>query len=142
MGLADRIVERSPLALAQIGIEGIVFRQIQVRHIAKERSDRSLTVAVDQQNPVAATGQVLVFLDDDCVPTPGWLAEHARGHRQPGLVTTGRIAWHPTVRQTPLVRFAGERALFNFDLVTVPDDAPFATFYTANAASSSIAAFA
>jgi GT2 family glycosyltransferase len=106
---------------------------------------RGLPVVVERQanaGPAAArnrgirraTGQVVVFLDDDCVPTTDWLEQHARGHAQTRLATLGPIVWHPDLPITPLLRYAGERALFDFKRISVADDAPFACFYTANAA--------
>ncbi|MCC6627345.1 MAG: glycosyltransferase [Chloroflexi bacterium] len=112
-------------------VEAVAARGLPV---TSERQANAGPAAARNRGIRRATGQVVVFLDDDCVPRPTWLAEHAGGHRRPGLVTTGPIAWHPSVRVTPLLRFAGERTLFNIDLVSVPDDAPFVTFYTANAA--------
>ncbi|HEX5042462.1 MAG TPA: glycosyltransferase [Candidatus Polarisedimenticolaceae bacterium] len=40
----------------------------------------------------AARGEILVFLDADCVPEPGWLEAHRRAHGQGALIVGGSLA--------------------------------------------------
>ena len=59
MRLLDRIVERRPLPLAQIGVQGFVLVQIEIGHIAKQSRGRRLAVTIDQEHSIAANGQIL-----------------------------------------------------------------------------------
>lgn len=102
--------------------------------VVLERQENAGPAAARNRGARRATGDVILFIDDDCVPTETLVAEHARAHRQRGLATIGRVDWHPDVPMTPLLRFATERFLFRFDVIGVADDAPFNTFYTANSA--------
>ena len=99
-----------------------------------ERQENAGPAAARNRGTRRATGEVVVYLDDDCIPDERLLEEHARGHSRAGLATIGRVEWHPEVASTPLLRFVTERFLFNFQLATVEFDAPFNLFYTANAA--------
>jgi cellulose synthase/poly-beta-1,6-N-acetylglucosamine synthase-like glycosyltransferase len=107
-----------------------------------ERQENAGPAAARNRGTRRAAGDVVVYLDDDCVPEARLLEEHARGHTRRGLATNGRIAWHPEVPQTALIRCVTERFLFNFDLIGAAEDAPFNTFYTANAAVDRAAALA
>lgn len=61
----------------------------------------------------AAQGQLLIFLDDDIVPTPGFMAAHLRAHGQEAkLVAIGRLLTPPLPQP---VSFFIER-LHRFDL--------------------------
>jgi glycosyltransferase involved in cell wall biosynthesis len=80
----------------------------------------------------AARGEVVVFIDDDCIPEPRLLAEHRASHEVVGLAVIGRIAWHPDLPVTPFMRYV-ESDLFAYSNITVGFDAPFACFYTGNA---------
>lgn len=102
--------------------------------VACERQENSGPAAARNRGTRQASGDVVLYVDDDCVPDERLLEEHARGHTVPGLVTIGRVEWHADVPMTPLLRFATERFLFSFQQITVEDDAPFNMFYTANAA--------
>jgi GT2 family glycosyltransferase len=97
-----------------------------------ERQENAGPAAARNRGSRRASGEVIVFLDDDCAPTPTWLEEHARAHTRRGLAAVGRIEWHPDLPITPLMRFVGEHFLFHFNLIGLDDDAPFPLFYTAN----------
>jgi glycosyltransferase involved in cell wall biosynthesis len=53
-----------------------------------------------------AKGQLLIFIDSDCVPQPGWLNEHRRAHSAGhevvggGVLPTGDNYWHLTYNLT------------------------------------------
>jgi glycosyltransferase involved in cell wall biosynthesis len=58
-----------------------------------------------------AEGTVVVFLDDDIVPSPNFLAEHAKFHRDfpaPEAALLGYVTWSPECRITPFMRWYGE----------------------------------
>lgn len=81
----------------------------------------------------AARAPLLLFLDDDCAPAPGWLSAHLRAHRggEP-LAVLGHVAWAPGVRVTPFMELVVRGAQFNFGAIADPERVPFTSFYTAN----------
>lgn len=79
-----------------------------------------------------ATGDIVVFVDDDCIPTPTLLARHVESHQAERLAVIGRIVWHPARRLTRFMRFLDE-SIFTYRPVRVPYDAPFTVYYTGNA---------
>ena len=55
---------------------------------------------------VRATGEILVFLDDDMEPTPGWLAGHIDRHREtPRVAVMGAVPITVTEQSSPLERW-------------------------------------
>jgi GT2 family glycosyltransferase len=85
----------------------------------------------------AAAGERVAFLGDDTVPTPGWLAAHARAHESRGggaeLAVIGYTRWHPRVRTNPFLRYINEYGLqFGYALIEDREDVPFNFFYTSN----------
>lgn len=79
-----------------------------------------------------AHAPIILFSDDDCIPTPGIITRHL-GHVQPGVACIGQIVWHPDVTVTPFMRFLCPGVMFNFEGVTDHNNASYETFYTANA---------
>jgi glycosyltransferase involved in cell wall biosynthesis len=58
-----------------------------------------------------AENTVVVFLDDDIVPSVHLLAEHAKFHQDfpaPEAALLGYVTWSPEVRITPFMRWYGE----------------------------------
>lgn len=84
-----------------------------------------------------ARGRRVAFLGDDTVPTPEWLAWHARAAaaRRPSehLAVIGYTRWHPRLRRTAFLDYINERgAQFGFALIADPENVPFNFFYTSN----------
>lgn len=84
-----------------------------------------------------ARGERVAFLGDDTVPSPGWLAAHARACRsypeEPLLAAIGYTGWHPRMRLNPFLRYINDYGLqFGYALIDRPDDVPFNFFYTSN----------
>ena len=84
-----------------------------------------------------ASGDLVAFLGDDTVPSPGWLAAHRRAHRARGdgskLAVIGRTVWHERMRLDPFLRYINEWGLqFGFALIEDPEEVPFNFFYTSN----------
>jgi GT2 family glycosyltransferase len=80
-----------------------------------------------------AAAPLLVFLDDDCAPAPGWLQRHLAAHQaQPDVAVLGHVAWDPSVRVTPFMELVVRGAQFNYGAITDPQRVPFTCFYTAN----------
>jgi GT2 family glycosyltransferase len=83
-----------------------------------------------------ARGNLLLFTDDDVVPSPTLVEEHAKWHRQnpdPGVAVLGYITWHPEVRPTPFMNWliwAGP--LLNLRECAKRKELGFEFFYTGN----------
>jgi glycosyltransferase involved in cell wall biosynthesis len=90
--------ERPPPFDVRVAADGCADATGAVLESWRERLDlRSITLpglgAAAARNAAAAhaRGSVLVFLDDDCRPTPRCLAAHARDHRDGPAVVIGRL---------------------------------------------------
>ena len=86
----------------------------------------------------AATGELVVLLGDDMVPSRRWLAVHREGHRRRGddqsLAVIGHTRWHRRVRATPFLRYVNDYGLqFGYALIEDPEALPFTFFYASNA---------
>ena len=85
-----------------------------------------------------ATGDVIVFLDDDIEAAPDLLAKHhefhtGRGDDHWGLL--GRVDWAPTVKVTPFMRWIDRMGLqFSYDTWLEEGEVPkpYRAFYMAN----------
>jgi len=83
----------------------------------------------------AARGERLVFLGDDTVPEPGFLATHAAPPEREGPVAVlGYTAWDRSrMRVTPFLTHLNEKgAQFGYGLIRDPENVPFNFFYTSN----------
>jgi glycosyltransferase involved in cell wall biosynthesis len=84
----------------------------------------------------AATGDVVLFMDDDVIATPGLVARHAAFHaehpEQPEALL-GHVTWAPELEITRHMRWL-ERGgpLFAYDEIADADNVPFGMLYTAN----------
>lgn len=84
-----------------------------------------------------AAGEILVFLGDDIVPEPGFLAAHDAAHREtPGepRAVLGRTDWDSSrIRVTPMLRHLERNGLqFGYGLIRDPENAPAWFFYASN----------
>ncbi len=84
-----------------------------------------------------AVGEILVFLGDDIVPEPRFLAAHEAAHRgKPGQprAVLGRTEWDPSrIRVTPMLRHLEEKGLqFGYGLIHDPENVPPWFFYASN----------
>ena len=70
-----------------LGLAQETFAATEVRVIANQNV-KGLSGARNT-GTAAATGDVVVFLDDDAVAQPGWLAGHARHYEDPAVVGVG-----------------------------------------------------
>jgi GT2 family glycosyltransferase len=83
----------------------------------------------------AADAQLILFLDDDVVPSPRLVAEHLEWHGrhpEPEAGVLGRVRWAPELRVTPFMRWLERGIQFDFDSIE-GDEAGWGRFYTANA---------
>src|SRR5437763_16280569 len=84
-----------------------------------------------------AKGKFVVFIGDDTVPEPRFLAEHARVHREsdddPLLACLGYTGWPRGERVTAFMDYINDYGLqFGYKLIEDGDIVPFNFFYTSN----------
>lgn len=84
-----------------------------------------------------ATGRFVVFIGDDTVPEPRFLAEHARVHQESGddplVACLGYTGWPPTERVTAFMDYINDYGLqFGYKLIDDGALVPFNFFYTSN----------
>lgn len=97
------------------------------------RQDNAGPAAARNAAARAAQAPLLLFLDDDCAPAPGWLATHLQAHAGgESFAVQGHVAWAPDVRVTPFMELVVRGAQFNFGAIADPERVPFTSFCTAN----------
>ena len=84
-----------------------------------------------------ASGKIVVFIGDDTVPEPNFLAEHARVHRDAGddpmVAALGYTGWPNGERVTAFMDYINDYGLqFGYKLIKDGDVVPFNFFYTSN----------
>jgi len=84
-----------------------------------------------------ATGRYILFIGDDTVPEPTFLAEHARVHRDakddPLVACLGYTGWPPGERVTAFMDYINDYGLqFGYKLIRNGEIVPFNFFYTSN----------
>jgi glycosyltransferase involved in cell wall biosynthesis len=84
-----------------------------------------------------ANGSFVVFLGDDTVPEPRFLAEHARLHRNsnddPLLACVGYTGWPAGERVTSFMHQINDHGLqFGYKMIRDGEIVPFNFFYTSN----------
>jgi glycosyltransferase involved in cell wall biosynthesis len=84
-----------------------------------------------------ARGRFVVFIGDDTVPEPQFLAEHARVHRQSGddplVACLGYTGWPRGERVTAFMDYINDYGLqFGYKLIRDGEVVPFNFFYTSN----------
>ena len=84
-----------------------------------------------------AKGKLIIFIGDDTVPEPRFLAEHARVHRESGddplMACVGYTGWPARQRVTAFMDYINDYGLqFGYKLIKDGDVVPFNFFYTSN----------
>jgi glycosyltransferase involved in cell wall biosynthesis len=84
-----------------------------------------------------ASGRFVVFIGDDTVPEPQFLAEHARVHRDanddPMVAALGYTGWPNGERVTAFMDYINDYGLqFGYNLIQDGEVVPFNFFYTSN----------
>jgi glycosyltransferase involved in cell wall biosynthesis len=83
-----------------------------------------------------ASSPILLLLDDDVVPGPDLIGEHARFHverRQENSALLGYVTWHPDLHASHFMRWYGEYgALFGYSLLEDNQEADPRFFYSCN----------
>ncbi len=105
---------------------------LDVRHT---RGDRPGASAARNAGWRAATAPLVLFVDDDTIPSPELVAEHLAWHRDEPDETVGvlgHVRWAPELRLTPFMRWLDQG--FQFDYPNIEGtEAGFGRLYTANA---------
>ena len=84
-----------------------------------------------------ATGRFVIFIGDDTVPEPRFLAEHARTHSEsaddPLVACLGYTGWPSSERVTAFMDYINDYGLqFGYRLIEDGGIVPFNFFYTSN----------
>lgn len=84
-----------------------------------------------------AKGKFIIFIGDDTVPEPRFLAEHARVHRESGhdplVACVGYTGWPARERVTAFMDYINDYGLqFGYKLIKDGAVVPFNFFYTSN----------
>src|SRR5688572_7316198 len=84
-----------------------------------------------------ARGRYVVFIGDDTVPEPRFLAEHARVHAEanhdPLVACLGYTGWPATERVTAFMDYINDYGLqFGYKLIRHGEVVPYNFFYTSN----------
>jgi len=84
-----------------------------------------------------AKGRYVIFIGDDTVPEPRFLAEHARAHRHAGddrlVACLGYTGWPASERVTAFMDYINDYGLqFGYRLIEDGAVVPFNFFYTSN----------
>ena len=84
-----------------------------------------------------ASGKIVVFIGDDTVPEPRFLAEHARVHREADddamVACLGYTGWPRSERVTAFMDYINDYGLqFGYKLIRSGEVVPFNFFYTSN----------
>ena len=91
--LGQQVQDRSSCEILVVGTDepGLVVEDDLVRMIPSDPS----ACASDKRNlgMREAAGDILLFLDDDCLPASGWFARHVERHRQGELVVGGAVTF-------------------------------------------------
>jgi GT2 family glycosyltransferase len=83
----------------------------------------------------AATGPIVLFCDNDTVPTPRLVAEHLNTHArltQTEVAVVGCVRWARGIEVTPFMRWLDRGIQFDYGSIR-GEDASWAHLYTANA---------
>ena len=104
-----------------------------VRSVPREHGGRS---AAKNSGVAAASGDLILFIDDDVIPTPGLVQRHVAHHQRfpdPSEALLGRVTWSPSVNVTRHMRWLEDGGpLFAYDQIDDPADVSFRHLYTAN----------
>jgi glycosyltransferase involved in cell wall biosynthesis len=120
----DGSTDATPAVLAERG---------WVRAIRQDNGGRA---AAKNSGVAAARGDVVLFLDDDVIATPGLVGRHAAHHRarpEPHEALLGRVTWSPEVEVTRHMHWLEHGGpLFHYDEIDDPGDVTWKMLYTAN----------
>jgi GT2 family glycosyltransferase len=84
----------------------------------------------------AASGEVVLFLDDDAIAEPGLVERHRahhEAHPAPHEALLGRVTWSPEIEVTPHMHWLENGGpMFSFGAIDDPEDVSWRMLYTTN----------
>jgi len=98
----------------------------------------SIASATVSRNPGTreARGKIILFGDDDIIPSPRLVEEHVIWHQKrpdPSVAVLGLVEWAPEVRPTPFMEWlAKDGVLFAYGHLRPGESADFRYFYSCN----------
>lgn len=82
-----------------------------------------------------ATGEIVIFIDNDIIPTSNFIAEHLKTHDKyldEKTAVVGLTVWDPALKLTPFQKWLGEGMQFDYHRLSGKERADFLAFYTSN----------
>jgi glycosyltransferase involved in cell wall biosynthesis len=79
--------------------------------------------------------ELVLFTDDDIIPTPNIVVEHIEWHRrfpEESTAVLGHVTWAQEVKPTPFMKWYGSDALFSYAHFVGRTELDYADFYTCN----------
>lgn len=83
----------------------------------------------------AATGELVVMIDNDIIPTTDFLRAHHATHEQhagPKTAVVGLTRWDQSLKLTPFMRWLENGAQFDYQRLAGKSEVDFQAFYTSN----------
>jgi len=97
----DGSTDRTPFVVSQFAnVSPVPVRYLRQEHRGAAAA-RNLAIR-------EARGDLLLFTDDDVIPSPTLVEEHSKWHRQnpdPRVAVSGSVPWHPEVHPTPFMHW-------------------------------------
>ena len=97
----DGSTDRTPFVVSQFeNVSPVPVRYLRQEHRGAAAA-RNLAIR-------EARGDLLLFTDDDVIPSPTLVEEHSKWHRQnpdPCVAVLGSVPWHPEIHPTPFMKW-------------------------------------
>lgn len=107
------------------------YRPLQIRMFRQKHKGAAAARNLGIKN---ASGDLVLFLGDDIIPTPRLVRVHVEKHKKEnGIAVVGHIDWYPKAEITDFMRWlAPNGSQFNFRAIKNPANCGFSFFYTSN----------